>query len=452
MVFGNNSDLNTLSWEKSFQTLYFLQIRLFKSIYVGDVKTALKMQNLILHSSCARLLSIRQVTQISLNKKISGIDGQTSLTFFERFELNEFLKINVNNWVPQSLKKITFINKNGTLTNLKIPTISDRAWHTLVTFALQPAHEAVFHPSNYGFRLSYSIYDIQNVFSLNLNKRSLGIQKRILLFSLENSFSFFSHNSLIQKVIAPRSIKLGIFRLLKKGFVLGFEEEKVSGYSLINLLSNILLDGIENVHFCIHFGYSLVCFLKPFDNEKIVVNRVKNFLLNLGLNLTELTISLKNPQSGFDFLGWHFKIFRNGKFLSTPSIVNYQNFLKRIKHIINNSNYGSNVKATKLYPVIKEWKLYHRFSSMHSARFSLFFVKKRAFKIFNKESKQDYYSTKNLLDSCFYIVSSLDKVYFSSSFFLLPYYGHVTFWTVLFYNRFPSKSECFCIHCGMNFF
>nr|AKL78973.1 ycf13 [Euglena viridis] len=452
MVFSNYSDLNILSWEKSVQTLYFLQMRLFKSIYVGDVKTALKVQNLILHSSCARLLAIREVTQISLNKKISGIDGQTSLTFFERFELNEFLKLNVNNWVPQSLKKISFLNKNGNLTILKIPTISDRAWHTLITFSLQPAHEAIFHPSNYGFRLSYSIYDIQNIFSLNLNRRSLGLQKRILVFSLEKSFSFFSHDFLIQKLIAPRSIKLGIFRLLKKGFLLGFEEEKIQGHSLSNLLSNVLLDGIENIHNCIHFGHSLVYFLKPFHNENIIVNRVKSFLLNLGLNLTKLTISLTNSQFGFDFLGWHFKVFRNGKFLSTPSVVNYQNFLKRIKHIINNSNYGSNVKASKLYPVIKEWKLYHMFSSMHSARFSLFFVKKRAFKIFNSESKQDYYSTKTLLDFCFYTISSSDKIYFSNSFLILPYYGHLTFWTAFFYNRFNMKSKCFCVHCGMNFF
>nr|YP_007517001.1 ycf13 [Euglena viridis]AEY70774.1 ycf13 [Euglena viridis] len=450
MVFSNCSSLNVLSWEKSVQTLYFLQMRLFKSIYIGDVRTALKMQNLIIHSSCARLLAIREVTQISINKKISGVDGQTSLTFFERFELNEFLRINVNNWVPQSLKKIVFRDKNGNLITLKVPTISDRAWHTLVTFALQPAHEAVFHPTNYGFRLSYSIYDVQNIFSLNLNKRSLGLQKRLLSFSLEKILYFFNHDFLIRKIIAPRSIKLGIFRLLKKGFSLGFEEEKVQVYSLSNLLSNVLLDGIENIHSCIRFGYSLVYFLKPFDNEKIIINKVKSFLVSLGLNLTELTISLTSSQFGFDFLGWHFKVSKNGKFLSTPSISNYQNFLKRVKHIINNSNYGSNVKANKLYPVIKEWKLYHRFSYMNSSRFSLFFVKKRAFKIFNKESKQDYYSTKTLLDRCFYIVSSSDKVNFLNTFSISPYYGHMIFWISSNHNRFDLKSEIFCIHCGMN--
>ena len=38
---------------------------------------------------------------------------------------------------------------------------------------------------------------------------------------------------------------------------------------------------------------------------------------------------------------------------------------------------------------------------MNSSKFSLFFVQKRAFKVFNKESKQDSYSTKKLLKKCF---------------------------------------------------
>lgn len=70
---------DSLSWKKSQNNLYFLQKRIFKSILVGDIKRALRIQKLIIHSNSARLLAIREVTQVNFNRKISGIDGKTSL-------------------------------------------------------------------------------------------------------------------------------------------------------------------------------------------------------------------------------------------------------------------------------------------------------------------------------------------------------------------------------------
>lgn len=89
---------------------------------------------------------------------------------------------------------------------------------------------------------------------------------------------------------------------------------------------------------------------------------------------------------------------------------------------------------------------------MESSRFSLFFMKKRAFKIFNKESKQDFYSAKKLLDKSFYLTnSSSDGIFIHS-----PYYGHVTFWFDYFqmekYRSFFQTNEeinFICVHCGM---
>jgi len=68
-----------LSWRKSQNNLYLLQRRVFKSIIVGDVKRALRIQKLIVYSNSARLLSIREVTQVHFSRKIAGIDGKTSV-------------------------------------------------------------------------------------------------------------------------------------------------------------------------------------------------------------------------------------------------------------------------------------------------------------------------------------------------------------------------------------
>jgi RNA-directed DNA polymerase len=442
-----------LSWRDSTNLLFRIQKRLFKVAYVLDKRKLLLLQKLILRSSFARLLAIREVTQLSLDRKVSGVDGKTSLTFLERFELNEYLKSNWNNWTVQSLKKVIivrdkFVNK---LVLLKIPTISDRAWMSLVQMALEPIHEAFFHPSNYGFRSGRLVYDVQNAFLLNLSKESFGPHKRILKVNFSSLFSIFDHNYLIKKIRAPRSIKLGIFRLLEKGFDLGFSDDNNKKLTFSSLISNILLDGIENIHYCVHYGYDLLIFLRPLDNEKIILDNLKVFVLNAGLRSENLSINVISVTKGFDFLGWHFTFSAGNlnRLYCVPSFSNYQIFLRRVKRIINNSNYGSLVKANKLYPIIKEWKTYHKFSDLISSRLSLFFIKKRAFKAFNSESKQDFYSSKRLIDKCFSAVVIEDDNSLNLDILNSPFSGHMTFCfdspTKFFYNY-------FCIHCGMKAF
>ena len=152
---------------------------------------------------------------------------------------------------------------------------------------------------------------------------------------------------------------------------------------------------------------------------------------------------------GFDFLEWNFRLLRNNEFISIPSSSNYKKFVKRVKVILNNSNYGSFVKVNKVFPIIKEWKSFHRFCLLDSSRYSLFYLKKRAFKIFNKESKQDFYSSKRLLDKCFKVLTG-DESFLNSGFnddLRKIYFTHVVFEADLYVFKF--RSYC-CIHCGMS--
>lgn len=180
LIFLYSYSWNFLSWEKLLRNLHRVQKRLFKLSQVGDLRSLLVLQKILLNANFARLLAIREVTQISSYKKIAGIDGKTSLTFTERFELCEFLKYNFNNWKPQNMKKISFLTNDLNLSYFKIPTISDRVWQCLLQFSIEPVHEALFSPYNLGFRHGHTIYDIQKVLFLNLGKESLGSQKRLL--------------------------------------------------------------------------------------------------------------------------------------------------------------------------------------------------------------------------------------------------------------------------------
>src|SRR5919199_2454627 len=95
-----------LDWKKFRRNLFRLQVRLWKAIRAGDKARARNLQKLILRSQSARLLAIRQVTQLNQGKKTAGVDGKASLSFKERFELNELLKNRVHQWEHKGLREI----------------------------------------------------------------------------------------------------------------------------------------------------------------------------------------------------------------------------------------------------------------------------------------------------------------------------------------------------------
>jgi retron-type reverse transcriptase len=177
----------------------------------------MSLQRLILKSTAARMLAIRQVTQLNAGKRTAGVDGKASLKHEERLELNENLRTRSSNWQHQKLREIPIPKKDGTTRILKVPTIGDRAWQCLVKFALEPAHEATFHARSYGFRTGRAAHDAQKILFLNLKSDANGIEKRVIELDIEKCFDRIRHSSIMERLIAPSGIKLGIFRCLKSG-------------------------------------------------------------------------------------------------------------------------------------------------------------------------------------------------------------------------------------------
>ncbi len=206
-----------LPWKKFRRDLFRLQRRVFKAVSVGDKRKAKYLQKLILKSSAARFLAIRQITQLNAGKKTAGVDGKASLSFEERLYLSERLKQNVNTWKSNKLRVIPIPKKDGTMRMLKVPTIADRAWQCLAKYALEPAHEATFHARSYGFRTGRSAHDAQKMLFLNLRSNAKGIDKRVLELDIEKCFDRINHSSIMEQLIAPKGIRAGIFRCLKSG-------------------------------------------------------------------------------------------------------------------------------------------------------------------------------------------------------------------------------------------
>ena len=96
---SNTSELwKILPWKKFQRNLFRLQKRVYKAVQVGDKRKARSLQKLILKSKAARLLAIRQVTQLNAGKKTAGVDGKASLNFEERLALADEMAIHHTNW------------------------------------------------------------------------------------------------------------------------------------------------------------------------------------------------------------------------------------------------------------------------------------------------------------------------------------------------------------------
>ena len=430
-----------LPWKKFRVNLFRLQKRVFKAVQVKDMRKARSLQKLILKSKSARLLAIRQVTQLNAGKKTAGIDGKKSLSFEERFELEKTLVKHYINWKHSGLREIPIPKKDGTTRMLKVPTIADRAWQCLAKYALEPAHEAIFHARSYGFRTGRSAHDAQKILFLNLNSKANGINKRVIELDIEKCFYRINHSAIIDNLIAPTGLKLGIFRCLKAGVNVGFPDQGTPQGGVVSpLLANIALNGIESIHRykdtngvwiepSVRYADDMVIILRPEDNDVEILAQISEFLAARGMKVSERKTKTTATKDGFDFLGWHFKCQKNGKFRSTPSEANYKAFRKKVKAIVNNSNYGAKVKAKKLAPIVRGWRNYHRFCKMDDSRNSLYHIQFRTYKVFNKETKQDRYSCKKLLDKAFPAVPYSENKHINVKGNRSPYDGDMVYWS-----------------------
>jgi group II intron reverse transcriptase/maturase len=271
----------------------------YKAIRAGEAQKAKSLQKLILKSDSARMLAVRQVTQLNAGKRTAGVDDLASLTFFERINLSSWLRKHYNNWSHQKLREIPIPKKDGKTRILKVPTIADRAWQCLVKYALEPAHEATFHARSYGFRPGRAAHDAQKILQTNLNSRVNGKEKRILELDIEKCFDRISHTAIMERLIAPKGIKTGIFRCLKAGVNPEYPDVGTPQGGVVSpLLANVALNGIESVHKhkdawrrvwepSIRYADDMVIILRPEDDAKAILDRISQFLARRGMNVSE---------------------------------------------------------------------------------------------------------------------------------------------------------------------
>ncbi|MDD1475095.1 reverse transcriptase/maturase family protein, partial [Dolichospermum sp. ST_sed4] len=157
-----------------------------------------------------------------------------------------------------------------------------------------------------------------------------GIDKRVIELDIEKCFDRINHTAIMDELIAPYSIRQGIFRCLKAGVNPEFPEQGTPQGGVVSpLLANIALNGIESIHRyheksnyritdktsreqiiepTIRYADDMVIILRPQDDATEILDKISQFLAERGMKVSEKKTKLTAAIDGFDFLGWHFKV------------------------------------------------------------------------------------------------------------------------------------------------
>ncbi|NJN12016.1 MAG: hypothetical protein HC815_30275 [Richelia sp. RM1_1_1] len=326
-----------------------------------------------------------------------------------------------------------------------------------------------------------SSHDAQKALFNNLNSSRNGINKRVIELDIEKCFDRINHTTIMENLIAPKGIKTGIFRCLKVGINPEFPEQGTPQGGVVSpLLANVALNGIENLHryhkvkgqrlttktpdnriveASIRYADDMVIILRPEDNATEILEKINEFLGARGMKISEKKTKITAATDGFDFLGWHFKVLKDGRFKSYPSEENLKKFRQKVKSIVNNSNYGSKVKAQKLAPIVRGWRNYHRFCDMDiNSKFTLWHISHKTWKVFNKETKNTKESTTQLINKAFPSVPYSENKFVNVKGTKSPYDNDITYWSERnskLYDGETSKAlkrqNHSCGHCGLRF-
>ncbi len=177
------------------------------------------------------------------------------------------------------------------------------------------------------------------------------------------------------------------------------------------------------------------------------------------MNVSQKKTKVTASTDGFDFLGWHFYVQKgNGKFRSVPSEENFKAFRSKVKHIVNNSNYGASTKVSKLAPIVRGWRNYHKHCKMDGSRFGLWDLSHSAFKRFKKQKTINRYQAEEMVKIAFPSVSYSENKFVNVKGEKSPFDGDINYWSKrnsVFYDGTTAKAlrkqSHSCGHCGLKF-